>query len=85
MKNLKNEIENISTKDEFLKFVEFLKTDFKNNPDSWVNKTLSDYLEGISSWTEDMEGYYKYNNSPIPENIPWNVFANILLAAKMYE
>jgi hypothetical protein len=41
-------------------------------------------LEGIAIWTEDMDGYY-HNNKPIPENIEWKVFANILIAAKMYE
>jgi hypothetical protein len=42
-------------------------------------------LEGIAIWTEDMDGYYHNNNKPIPENIEWKVFANILIAAKMYE
>jgi hypothetical protein len=32
-----------------------------------------------------MEGYYQNNKMPIPENINWKVFANILVAAKMYE
>jgi hypothetical protein len=32
-----------------------------------------------------MDGYYQNNNIPIPENIDWKVFANILIGAKMYE
>ena len=80
-----NRINTINSKDDFIGFVEFLSEDLKNNPEEWENKTLSDYLEAIASWTEDMEGYYINNNLPIPENINWKVFANILIAAKMYE
>jgi hypothetical protein len=78
-------INNISNKEDFVRFVESLISDLNNNPDKWTNKTLPEYLEGIASWTEDMEGYYEYKNIPIPENIDWRVFANILIAASMYE
>jgi hypothetical protein len=85
MQDFKKQIDEIDIKEDFVNFVELLALDLKNNPEEWANKTLSDYLESISSWTEDMEGYYRNNNIPIPENINWKVFANILIAAKMYE
>lgn len=78
-------IDGISSKEDFINFVELLVSNLKNNPEEWTNKTLPEYLESISSWTEDMEGYYQNNSMPIPENINWKVFANILIAAKMYE
>jgi len=49
------------------------------------NKTLPEFLEAIVSWTDDMEDYYINNNLPILDNVDWKVFADILLAAKMYE
>lgn len=76
---------NIKTRADFVGFVKFLIGDLKNNSEEWENKTLSGYLEAIASWTEDMDGYYINNNLPIPENINWKVFADILIAAKMYE
>jgi hypothetical protein len=82
---LKQKISEIKDEDDFVHFVELLVRDFKDNPNEWTNKTLSEYLEGIAIWTEDMDGYYHNNNKPIPENIEWKVFANILIAAKMYE
>ena len=85
MTDFKQKIDKISNKEDFVNFVELLVSDLKNNPEEWANKTLSEYLEGISSWTDDMEGYYQNNNIPIPKNINWKVFANILIAAKMYE
>jgi len=85
MDKLINKIESINTKDDFIGFLQLLVQDLKNHPEEWENKSLESYLEGIASWTEDMEGYYQNNNLPIPENVDWKVFANILMAAKMYE
>ena len=85
MINFNQEIEGINSKEDFVKFIELLVSNLKDNPEEWINRSLADYLEGISSWTEDMAGYYKNNNLPVPENVNWKVFANILTAAKMYE
>lgn len=78
-------INEINSKEDFVDFVELLVSNLNKNPEEWTNKTLSEYLESLASWTEDMDGYYKNNGLPIPENINWKVFANILVAAKMYE
>jgi len=32
-----------------------------------------------------MDGYYLNMGQPVPKNIDWKLFANILMAAKMYE
>lgn len=85
MIDFNKKINEINGKEDFVNFVELLVTNLKSNPEEWTNKTLPEYLESISSWTEDMEGYYQNNDMPIPENINWKVFANILIAAKMYE
>lgn len=78
-------INNIKDKQSFIEFVKLLVQNLKENPDEWENNSLELYLEAVSSWVEDMEGYYSNNNLAIPENINWSVFANILMAAKMYE
>lgn len=83
--NLKGKIETIKGKEDFIKYIEFLVENLKKKPDEWVNANLADYLEAVANWTEDMEGYYKNNNVPLPEDINWKVFATILTAAKMYE
>jgi hypothetical protein len=82
---MKNTIEKITNKQQFLEFMQLLIDDFKNNPNEWENKTVNDYLDAIKSWTDDMDGYYVNNNLPVPTNVNWQVFANILIAAKMYE
>jgi len=85
MEELINKIETLNTKEDFISFLELLVQDLRNNRNGWENKNLESYLEAAASWTEDMGGYYQNNNLPIPENIDWKVFANILIAAKMYE
>jgi len=82
---IEEKLKSVNSKTDFISFIEHLVEDLKNNPDRWVNLSLSDYLESISNWTEDMEGYYLNNDLPYPININWKVFAEILYAAKMYE
>ncbi len=65
--------------------VKVLLDNLKNNPEEWENRTLEEFLGAMASWIEDMEGYYMNNNHPAPENVNWKVFAEILVAAKMYE
>jgi hypothetical protein len=85
MKDIFNKIETLDTKEDFISFLDLLVQDLRNNPSAWENKSLESYLEAVASWTADMEGYYQNNNLPIPQNVNWKVFANILIAAKMYE
>lgn len=75
----------VKTKEDFLNFLELLIEDFKNDRSDWVNDNLSDYLNGVLDWTADMEGYYINNKIDLPTNINWKIFADILVAAKMYE
>lgn len=50
------------TKKEFTQFIDNLKTDFIENKEKWENKTIEDYLEAVSRYTEDIDGYYKNTN-----------------------
>jgi len=47
------------TKQEFIQFIENLKTDFIENKEQWENKSIEDYLEAMSRYVEDIDGYYK--------------------------
>lgn len=78
-------IEQVTTKNQFLEFLNLLNKDFKLNVDEWENKSIDNYLEAIESWIEEMEGYYKNNNLPVPNNIDWNFLATIFYVGKIYE
>jgi len=75
----------VNSKDGLVKLIETLAKDFKDNPDEWENKDLSSYLRAIASWIEDMDEYNENTNQPLPNDTNWKVFADILMAAKVYE
>jgi len=73
-------------KSDFIQFIENLKTDFTENKDRWENKTIEDYLEAMSRYVEDIDGYYKNINQDIDlEKIDWKVFSDILIGSSIYE
>jgi len=65
----------VSSQQEFIEFLKSLRRDFSENPNDWENNDLISFLEGIEGYILD-----------IPQEKPsWEVFAKILLAAKVYE
>lgn len=78
-------ISKISTKDEFIAFIEQLKNDKLEKPEEWENSDIQSYLTGISSWVDDMDGYYKNLGKNIPSNINWNFIATLFYVGKIYE
>lgn len=76
-------ISSISSKEEFIKYLQDLATDYTDNKDEWENKTIPDYLEQIASWIED------YADSPANdiewEKIDFKVLARLLYMGKIYE
>jgi hypothetical protein len=78
-------VKKVESKDDFIRFLDALRNDLKSNPNEWENNDLNSYLNAMKAWTVDMEGYFKNQGIELPVSIPWNVFANVLLAAKMYE
>ena len=49
------------------------------------NISIQEYLESVSSWVEDMEGYYKNTNQEIPNNIKWDFIATLFYVGSIYE
>ncbi|MBK5647047.1 MAG: hypothetical protein I4N51_08015 [Acinetobacter sp.] len=75
----------IKTKQDFLTFLDNLKQDHLENIQQWENKDLQSFLAAMHNWMEDMEGFYANTQQPQPEHIPWKIFADILMAGKIYE
>jgi hypothetical protein len=83
--SLTAEVNDIRSRDDFVRFVQNLSRDLAEKPDRWENKDLVSYLEAVAAWTADMEGYYENQNEPLTEQPNWKTFGQILLAAKFYE
>jgi len=85
MKDIFNKIKNIKSKEGFIEFLDLLSKDRYENNDEWENNTIEEYLTSISSWVEDMEGYYKNSNLPMPNNVDWSFVATLFYVGKIYE
>lgn len=75
----------VVTREDFIKLLLLMSADFKENTSSWENRDISSFLESMASWIEDMDGFYLNQNLPLPTNISWSTFADMMLAAKVYE
>lgn len=83
--NLHESIDMIQTEDDFIEFVNLLIKDSALNPSEWENKSAVEYLKGIASWVEDMDGYYDNMNLQKLTDIDWKFIAALLYVGKIYE
>jgi len=82
---LAEKLESVQTRHDLSEFIASLLQDFKKDKPGWENTTLPSFLEAMSAWVEDMDGYYQNQGKPFSEDQLWKTFAEILYAAKMYE
>ena len=76
----------VTDRQSFIEFIELLREDLINNPKSWENKSLSDFLESLSAYTEDVQGNYDNMKLNVNADRPdWSTFADIFKGAKIYE
>lgn len=74
-----NAIENIKSKEDFLKFM-------NTNVITHENDThLNEYLESVVSWIEDMDGFYNNMGLNKPDNIDWSFIATLFYVGRIYE
>ncbi|PGA90936.1 DUF7660 family protein [Bacillus toyonensis] len=78
-------LEHVNSKEDLLRFLEYLQKDFKENKDEWENIEVETYLEALQGWLGDCEGVYINRGEKLPENIPWKFIAQMLLVAAYYE
>ncbi|HEU4789989.1 MAG TPA: hypothetical protein VFS71_09910 [Flavobacterium sp.] len=85
---MNNELEDFEVNDRksFAKFINLLQKNLHEKPEYWENTNLSDFLGALSSYTEDIQGYYNNMEINIDADKPnWKTFADIFMGAKMYE
>ena len=75
-------INSIKDMRDFLVFVTELAEDAKRHPDEWANQTISDYLEQLASWVEDMS---QVDNKTDWDKLDYKSFAKMLYMGKIYE
>ena len=76
----------VTDRQSFIEFINLLRQDFIDNSESWGNKNLNDFLQALSSYAEDIQGYYDNNKIDTNADKPnWQTFADILKGATIYE
>lgn len=83
--NLKAKVDSVESRHDLVSFINALRNDLATHPEEWQNRTLDDFLEAMSAWVQDMDGYYQNNHLPMPPLPSWKNIAEIMLAAKYYE
>jgi hypothetical protein len=82
---LVEQMEAVRTRDDFTAFVHAMLDDYSKNPDGWLNGNIEFYLESLTGWVTDMDGYFQGIGESVPEQPDWNLFARILFVARSYE
>jgi len=76
----------VTDRQSFIEFIHLLRKDLIDNPESWENKKLDDFLEALSSYANDIQGYYDNTKQNVNADEPnWQTFADIFKGATLYE
>lgn len=75
----------VASREDFVKFVGYFIQDYQQKRNDWGNKTLEEFLGGLSGFANDMAGYYGNIGEAVDvERITWRMAAEMLLAATVY-
>lgn len=76
----------VTDRQSFIKFLDLLRKDLLDNSESWGNKTLPDFSEALSAYTEDIQGYYDNMKLNVNADKPdCSTIADIFKGATIYE
>lgn len=82
---IEDKLEKVHSRKEFIEFVDYLAKDLSENPEEWINTTLGDFLNGISSWVDNSDGLFSGSEENPLDNEDWNLMATILFTGSRYE
>ena len=75
----------VRTREDLAAFLENLADSLAENSEVWENDMLEAFLRAWSAWIGDMDGYFANQGRPVPEAPSWQLVAQMLLAARVYE
>ena len=73
----------IQTLDDLIGLIGELRADLTQHPHGWENQTLQSFLEAMQAWMDDVRPQIDAEEQSLKSE--WELFARILLAARIYE
>jgi hypothetical protein len=83
--SLEEQVDGIGTREDLVRFVRALLSDFRDHAETWENPTLDRYFEALAEWIEMMDSNYRNRGEALPEQPTWRIMGKMLFAASMYE
>ena len=72
----------VNSKEDLIKLI----LDIANDPSPFDNESARDFMIALASWLEDSDGYYANLGKNMDSSVAtWQLFADSLQAAKIYE
>lgn len=76
----------IRTRDDLIELISDVVCNYDANGERWENRDIRSFLEAIGAWLEDCDGYYQNNgDSRDVDSADWQIFADAIAAARIYE
>ena len=75
----------IQSRTDFITLLRTLLRELRDKPETWENRTLPQFLEALAAWIEDLDGFYRNQGRSVPDQPSWEMLAEMLLAARVYE
>jgi hypothetical protein len=57
----------------------------RSRPETWENDTLERFLEAWAAWLADAGGWFERQGRPVPDQPTWDLVADMVRAARVYE
>lgn len=83
--NLEEQLREVGSRQELADFVDKMRLDLDNNPENWSHLTLAGFLDSLSGSVAVLDRIYANLGMELGEDVPWSIFAQILMAARVRE
>ena len=76
----------LDSREDLVRFVYALQVSHTEHPEVWDNRDLATFLGAFAAFLNDAGGYYRNAKLNVSADTPsWRLFADCLLAARVYD
>jgi len=76
----------VDSRDQLIGYIFELLDDHDAVGDQWENKDIYSFLQAMAAWLDDCDGYYRKSGQSVDvEKASWQILADAMAAASVYE